>query len=152
VDSSFPYWIYASQQDAGAIRTRNRGNYGAVTPMDWSPVGTWEWGTVVADPRDPNVVYGSGSGILKLTYPSEQIINVSPAQDPKVTLRTTRSQPLIWAPWNSRELIAGFQNVMSTVDGGAHWTRMSGDLGYPKGVTPPPDSMANRPPAPNAPD
>ncbi|MFI5279488.1 MAG: WD40/YVTN/BNR-like repeat-containing protein [Gemmatimonadales bacterium] len=151
VDSSFPYWIYASQQDAGAIRTRSRGNYGAITPMDWSPVGTWEWGTVVADPRDPTIVYGSGSGILKVTWPSEQIINVSPALDPKLTLRTTRSQPLIWAPWNSRELIAGFQNVMSTVDGGAHWTRMSGDLGYPKGVTPPPDSMANRPPAPGAP-
>ncbi|MFI5214831.1 MAG: hypothetical protein ACHQU8_09870, partial [Gemmatimonadales bacterium] len=151
VDSSFPYWIYASQQDAGAIRTRSRGNYGAITPMDWSPVGTWEWGTVVADPRDPSVVYGSGSGILKVTWPSEQIINVSPALDPKLTLRTTRSQPLIWAPWNPRELIAGFQNVMATVDGGAHWTRLSGDLGYPKGVTPPPDSMANRPPLPNAP-
>ena len=70
VDNSWPHWIYASQQDAGAIRTRARGNYGAITPMDWSPVGAWEWGTVVADPRDPNVVYGSGSGILKITWPS----------------------------------------------------------------------------------
>ena len=150
VDSSFPYWIYATQQDAGAIRTRSRGNYGAITPMDWSPVGTWEWGTVVADPRDPSVVYGSGSGILKLTWPSEQIINVSPALDPKVTLRTTRSQPLLWAPWDARMLLAGFQNVMATTDGGAHWRSLSPDLGYPRGVTPPPDSMANRPQGPLA--
>ena len=32
-DNSFPYWIYASQQDAGAVRTRARGNLGAVTPL-----------------------------------------------------------------------------------------------------------------------
>ncbi|HEY2805329.1 MAG TPA: hypothetical protein VGI92_05665 [Gemmatimonadales bacterium] len=149
-DSSFPTWVYASQQDAGAVRTRVRGNYGAITPMDWSPVGTWEWGTVVADPRDPNVVYGSGSGILKVTWPSEQIINVSPALDPASSLRTTQSQPLIWAPWDSHTLLAGFQNVMATSDGGMHWHAMSPDLGYPRGVTPLPDSMFNRPPAPGA--
>ncbi len=149
-DSSFPNWVYASQQDAGAVRIRMRGNYGAITPMDWSPVGTWEWGTVVADPRDPNVVYGSGSGILKVTWPSEQIINVSPSQDPKASLRVTNSQPLIWAPWDSHELIAGFQSLMATTDGGAHWRSLSPDLGYPKGVTPLPDSVFNRPPQPGA--
>src|SRR5262249_17472165 len=55
------------------------------------------------------------------------------------------SQPLIWAPWNARELITGFQGVWSSVDGGAHWRSMSPDLGYARGVTPPPDSIANRP-------
>src|SRR5438309_10012262 len=30
-DNSFPYWIYATQQDAGAIATRSRGDLGA----DW---------------------------------------------------------------------------------------------------------------------
>ncbi len=142
VDRSFPYWIYASQQDAGAIRTRSRGNYGAITPMDWSPVGTWEWGTVVADPREPDVVYGSGSGILKVTWPSEQVINVSPNADPKAYLRVTQSQPLLWAPWNPRELLAGFQYVMATTDGGAHWRRLSPDLGYPKGAAVPAESLA----------
>ncbi len=151
VDSSYPYWIYASQQDAGAVRTRNRGNYGAITPMDWSPVGTWEWGTVVADPRDPNIVYGSGSGILKVTWPSEQIINVSPAQDTRLSLRTTQSAPLVWAPWDTRMLIAGFQVVMTTTDGGAHWRTISPDLGYPRGVAPIPDSVINRPRPPGAP-
>ena len=142
VDGSWPYWIYASQQDAGAIRTRSRGNYGAITPMDWSPVGTWEWGTVVADPLNPDIVYGSGSGILKVTWPSEQIINVSPNVDPKSYLRVTRSQPLLWAPWNRHELLAGYQYVMATTDGGAHWSKLSPDLGYPKGVTPPAESLA----------
>src|SRR3989475_174563 len=44
-DNSLPYWIYATQQDAGAIATRSRGNLGAVTTLDWKPVPGWEWGT-----------------------------------------------------------------------------------------------------------
>src|SRR5690349_3686212 len=92
VDNSFPYWVYATQQDAGAVRTRARGNFGAVTPMDWNPVGGWEWGTIVPDPLDPSIVYASGSGIVKITYPSEQWINVSPATDPNLKLRTAFSQ------------------------------------------------------------
>ncbi len=151
VDNAFPYWIYASQQDAGAIRTRSRGNYGEIGPLDWSPVGTWEWGTVVADPRDPNVVYGSGSGVQKITWPSEQIIDVGPGRDPGAHLRTSRSQPLVWAPWDQRELLLGTQYVMATTDGGAHWRRLSPDLGWPKGVTPPPESLAAGQGGPNAP-
>ena len=144
VDTSWPYWIYASQQDAGAVRTRSRGNYGEITPLDWSPVGSWEWGTDVADPLHPDIVYGSGSGILKITWPSEQVINVGPTEDPKLYLRTSRSQPLVWAPWNPHELLAGYQYVMATTDGGVHWRRLSPDLGYPRGVTPPAESLAAR--------
>src|SRR5437773_1341719 len=91
VDNSYPYWVYGSQQDAGAIRTRSRGNLGAITPLDWNPVSGWEWGTTIPDPLHPNVVYASGSGILKITYPSEQWINVSPNVDPGLYGRTTIS-------------------------------------------------------------
>ena len=144
VDNSYPYWVYGTQQDAGAIRTRSRGNLGAITPMDWNPVSGWEWGTTIPDPLNPNVVYASGSGIVKITYPSEQWINVSPNFDPGLYGRTTISQPLAFAPWNQHELIAGFQFVMATTDGGMHWTKLSPDLGYPKDVTPPPDSLRGR--------
>jgi photosystem II stability/assembly factor-like uncharacterized protein len=141
-DNSFPYWIYATQQDAGAIRTRSRGNLGAVTPMDWSPVPGWEWGTVVPDPLDPNIVYASGNDIVKIRYPSEQWIDVSPRADPSSGLRAFISQPLVFAPWNQHELLAGFQHVMATTDGGVHWRKLSPDLGVP-----PKDSSA----PPNAP-
>ena len=66
----------------------------------------------------------------------------------RVTLRTSFSQPLVWAPWNQHELIAGFQYVMATTDGGAHWKQISPDLAYPPGVTPPPDSATPPPDAP----
>ncbi|HVH68356.1 MAG TPA: hypothetical protein VM716_10845 [Gemmatimonadales bacterium] len=150
VDNSYPYWVYASQQDAGAVRTRSRGNLGAVTPLDWNPVSGWEWGTTIPDPLNPNIVYASGSGIVKITYPSEQWINVSPNVDPALYGRITISQPLAFAPWNQHELVTGFQFVMATTDGGMHWTKLSPDLGYPAGVTPPPDSLRGRS-APGAP-
>src|SRR5689334_24004690 len=134
VDNSFPYWIYATQQDAGAVRTRARGNLGAVTPLDWSPVPGWEWGSIIADPLEHNVVYASGNGIVKIRYPSEQWINVSPATDPNLKLRTAFSQPIIWAPWNQHELLSGFQYLMATTDGGMHWRKLSPDLGVPKGA------------------
>ncbi len=148
VDNSFPYWVYAPQQDAGAIRTRIRGNFGAITPMDWNPVGGWEWGTIVADPVNPNLVYASGAGILRISYPSEQISNVSPGVDPDLRLRATSSNPIMFAPWNPKELLAGFQYLMATTDGGLHWTKLSPDLGYPKGQSPPPDTATRAPGTP----
>jgi len=129
VDNSFPYWVYGTQQDAGAIRTRSRGNLGAITALDWNPVPGWEWGTIVPDPLDPNTVYSTGNGVIKITYPSEQWINVSPAADPSRRLRTTSSAPIVFAPWNKRMLLAAFQSVWSSTDAGAHWTALSPDLG-----------------------
>ncbi|MDQ6737873.1 MAG: hypothetical protein M3Z30_09260, partial [Gemmatimonadota bacterium] len=137
-DNSFPYWIYATQQDAGAIRTRARGNLGEITPLDWSPVPGWEWGTIVPDPLNPNVVFSSGSGIVKITYPSEQWINVSPALDPAVETRTTSSQPILFSPINQHELLAAFQYVTSSTDAGLTWKKLSPDLTVVPGQTPPP--------------
>ena len=127
-DNSFPYWVYGTQQDAGAIRTRIRGNFGAITAMDWNPVPGWEWGTVMPDPLDVNTVYASGSGIVKISYPNESWINISPALDQSRRLRTTSDQPIRFAPWNQHMLVAAFQSVWTTTDQGAHWTQISPDL------------------------
>ena len=144
-DNSFPYWIYASQQDAGAVRTRVRGNLGAVTSLDWNPVNGWEWGTVMPDPLDNNTVYTSGNGVIRISYPSEQWVNVSPAQDPSLRLRTNNDAPLLFDPWDPHRLLAGFQYLMATSDGGAHWTKMSPNLGYPANFPIPPDSATPKP-------
>src|SRR5437870_221163 len=128
-DNSFPYWIYATQQDAGANATRSRGNLGAVTPMDWKPVPGWEWGTILPDPRDPTVIYSSGIGISKITYPAEEWIKVGPDQDPSLKLRGMFNPPIAFTIWNRRsEPLAGYQYLMATSDGGATWTKLSPDL------------------------
>ena len=141
-DNGFPYWVYATQQDAGSVRTRARGDLGEITPLDWSPVNGWEWGTIVPDPLDANTVYASGIGINRINIPTGQWISVSPNADPALHLRSSLSAPIVWAPWNSHELMAGYQALMVTVDGGAHWRRMSPDLTYPAGVTPPADTAS----------
>lgn len=138
-DNSSPYWVYATQQDAGAVRTLSRGNLGEITALDWSPVPGWEWGTIVPDPLNPKIVYASGSGIVKITYPSEQWINVSPAADPDENVRTTSSQPIMFSPVNKHELLAAFQFVESSTNGGVTWKKISPDLTYPKGESPPPE-------------
>src|SRR2546427_366748 len=115
-----------------------------------SPASRAPPAATIPDPLNADIVYASGSGIARITSPSEQWINVSPNVDPSLHGRTTVSQPLAFAPWNQHELIAGFQFVMATTDGGMHWTKLSPDLAYPKDVTPPPDSMRGRG-APGAP-
>ncbi len=155
VDNRWPYWVYATQQDSGSIATASRGNLGAVTPMDWLAHPGYEFGSIVADPRDPNISYagGPGGGLIKVTYPSGQWINVSPNINSKDALRKVGNQPLAFSPTNPKELLIGFQYLMATTDGGVHWKKLSPDLGYPKGVTPPapgaprPAAPAARPPA-----
>src|SRR6266571_2522 len=131
-DNSFPYWIYATQQDAGAIATRSRGDLGTITPIDWKPVPAWEWGTILPDPLDPNIVFSSGLSISKITYPSGAWINVGPEQDPSLKLRASLNLPIVFSTWHGqRELLAGYQYLMATRDGGATWTKLSPDLTTP---------------------
>src|SRR6266699_614285 len=136
-DNSFPYWIYATQQDAGAIATRSRGNLGAITTIDWRPVPGWEWGTILPDPRNPNVLFSSGFSISKITYPSEEWINVGPEQDPSLKLRATLNLPIMFTTWRGKEqLLAGYQYLMGTVDGGITWSKLSPELTlYPRDTT-----------------
>ena len=146
VDNSYPYWVYATQQDAGAVATRSRGDLGEITPFDWYPTAGYEFGSIVADPVNPKIVYSGGpaAGIVKITYPSGQWINISPNLDATAGLRKVGNQPLLWSATNPHELLAGFQFLMSTTDGGMHWRKLSPDLGYPKGVTPPPPATGGR--------
>jgi photosystem II stability/assembly factor-like uncharacterized protein len=139
VDNQYPYWVYASQQDAGSIATRSRGDLGEITPLDWLPIAGYEFGTVAADPRDPRIIYAGGpaAGLVKITYPSGQWINISPNLDTSLALRKVGNQPIQWSATNPRELLVGFNFLLGTTDGGMHWKKLSPDLGYPRGVTPP---------------
>ena len=143
-DNQYPYWVYGSQQDSGTIATRSRGNLGAVTMFDWYPTPGYEFGSPIPDPLDPDIIYegGPANGIVKVTMPSGQWINVSPNMDASLSLRKVTNQPLLFAPWNPRELLAGFQFVMATTDGGRHWKKLSPDLSLPKGQAPPAPNAA----------
>jgi photosystem II stability/assembly factor-like uncharacterized protein len=138
VDNQFPYWVYATEQDSGSIATSSRGNLGEITPLDWLPHPGAEFGSIVADPLNPKVTYGGGyGGIVKVTYPSGQSVDVSPSVDSSLSLRKVTNQPLLFSPVNPHELLAGFQCLMATTDGGRRWRKLSPDLTLKKGETPP---------------
>ncbi|HEY3934899.1 MAG TPA: hypothetical protein VGL65_09800 [Gemmatimonadales bacterium] len=135
VDNQWPYWIYGTQQDACAFATKARGDLGEITPLDWSPNPGNERGPIVSDPLNPKIIYATNltAGIMKITYPSGQWINVSPNVDTALDLRWNNENPLVFNATNPHELFAGFQYVMSTTDGGMHWRKVSPDLGVAKG-------------------
>ncbi len=145
IDNSWPYWIYGSQQDACAVAVRSRGELGAVTMLDWYPTPAYENGFVAPDPLDPNIVYmvGSTNGIVKVTKPTYQWVDVSPNVDTSLSLRKTGDQPLIFSRSNPHELLLGFQYLYSTTDGAVNWKRISPDLGVARAAgTPAPAPAA----------
>ena len=136
IDNSWPYWIYGSQQDSCGVSVRSRGELGAVTMLDWYPTPAYEDGFVAPDPLNPNILYmaGSTAGIVKVTKPTNQWVDVSPNVDTSLGLRRTGDQPMIFSRSNPHELLAGFQYLYGTTDGGVTWRKLSPDLGAAAGA------------------
>ena len=131
VNNTWPYWIYGTQQDACAFAVLPRGDLGQITMLDWMPNPGNERGPIAIDPLNPKIMYATdlSSGIMKITYPSGQWMNISPNVDTALGLKWNNENPLVFNATNPHELFAGFQYVMSTTDGGAHWRKVSPDLG-----------------------
>jgi hypothetical protein len=64
-DNHFPYRILGAQQDNSTVRILSRSDGGQITQNDWQSTAGAESGYVVADPLNPDVVYGGNySGYL----------------------------------------------------------------------------------------
>ena len=129
VDNSFPYWVYGTQQDAGAIRTRiarqpRRDHAARLEPGLGLGVGNDR-----SRPARPEHRLRQRLGHREDLLSERGVDQRQPGADPARKLRTAFSQPIAFAPWNQHMLLAGFQSLWSTIDGGAHWTAMSPDLG-----------------------
>ena len=57
-DNTFPYRLYSGQQESGSVGIKSRGDEGEITFRDWQPVAAEEYGYVVADPLDPDIIIG----------------------------------------------------------------------------------------------
>jgi len=129
-DNRFPYWVYGTQQDSGSVATLSRGDYGEITFMDWDPIGGYEFGYILADPLNPNLVYagGPGRGLVRIDRTSRQVANISPNVSRDGDYRTAMNPPLAFSPQDSKVLFEGTQFLLETRDGGVHWKAMSPDL------------------------
>ena len=139
-DNRWPYWIYATQQDSGAVATLSRGDYGAITMFDWDPIGGYEFGYIVPSPTDPNIVYcgGEARGLWRIDRSNRQVQVVSPNVSRDGDYRTATNVPLAFSPQDPRVLYEGTQFLLETRDEGTTWKAISPDLTMRPGEPVPP--------------
>ena len=158
-DTRYPYWVMGSQQDTGAISTRSRSDQGQITEVDWYPVPSSEFGTVVPDPLKPTTVYGygygtgQGNGMIKIDLETGQWGNVAPNFGTDRNLYAESRD--IWKRFDTafepKAMYAGYNCILVTRDGAQTWKAFSPDLTTPKGQPMRPCGVAPAPtPAPGA--
>jgi photosystem II stability/assembly factor-like uncharacterized protein len=169
VDSQYPYWIMAAQQDTGAVMISSRGTFGQVNFTDWSPLPSSEFGVVTPDPKNPHIIYGvgygaggGGGGLVKIDMTNGQWQNVAPNFGTDATkYHAGRDfQKEFDLSFEPNALYVAYQCLLVTRDGAKTFKAASPDLTTPKGApqipcgaAPPPAATrvsANRPTAPSA--
>jgi photosystem II stability/assembly factor-like uncharacterized protein len=161
-DTHYPYWVMGSQQDTGAIMTRSRSDWGQITIVDWLPLPSSEFGTVVPDPLKPTTVYGvgygagQGNGLIKIDLATGQWGNVAPNFGTDAGLYAAGRD--FWKRFDTafdpKALYVGYNCILVTRDGAQTWKAFSPDLTTPKGQSMVPCGVAPTPtptPAPAAP-
>ena len=142
-DNAFPYRVCSGQQESGSACVASRGNFGAISLRDWSPVGVDEYGYVAPDPLNPDLVYG-GRSVTRFDRRTGQVSTVGPAggrgggaPDQGLTFRQVRTQPVVFSEADKRALFFGNNYLWKTIDGGSTWQRVSPDLTREKHEMPP---------------
>jgi photosystem II stability/assembly factor-like uncharacterized protein len=127
-DNRFPYWLYGAQQDSGSVGVSTWSNEGVLSFRDWKPTClAGESDTVVPDPKDGNLLYGSGARC-------DQRFNIEPTPggdlppaDPKDPNRKTWTLPEVFSQADEA-LYYSNQFVMRSRDRGRSWQKISPDL------------------------
>jgi photosystem II stability/assembly factor-like uncharacterized protein len=136
-DNSFPYRILGAQQDNSTIRIKSRTNGVAITENDWEPTAGAESGYVVADPLNPEVVYGGNYGgyLSRLDHKTGENRAISVWPDNPMgagaDVQKYRFQwnfPIFFSPHNPKKLYCAGNVLFATEDDGASWKALSGDL------------------------
>jgi photosystem II stability/assembly factor-like uncharacterized protein len=126
-DQSFPYRVYAAQQDSGTAGVVSRSDYGEITAQDWSPVGGFEYTFIAPDPANANLVYSQGwyGSLIRYDRTTGMVSTVFEKGD---DYRTANMAPLVFSPQDPKTLYLGTQYLLRTTDAGLHWARLGPDL------------------------
>jgi photosystem II stability/assembly factor-like uncharacterized protein len=137
-DNDFPYRLLGPQQDNSSVRIRHRSAAGFnIGPRDWEPTAGGESGYIVADPKDPDVVYGgSYDGLLQLyNHRTQESRDVNPWPDnpmgwgaAELKHRFQWNMPVFFSPNDPNKIYAASQVLMESTNGGASWKTISPDL------------------------
>ena len=137
-DTDFPYRLLGGQQDNSAVRIRTRSAFGpAISKRDWEPTAGGETGHIVADPENPDIVYGGSYGgfLVRMDHRNgdRRIINVWPDNPmgwgaAELKYRFNWNFPLMFSPHDPGTLYAAGNVLFRTRDEGQSWEAISGDL------------------------
>jgi hypothetical protein len=129
ISNTFPYRLCSGQQESGSVCIANRGNDGEITFREWHPVGVIEYGYVVPDPLDPDVVYGAGRNVVTKTHLSTgQVQDITPIPLKGAGVRFDRTEPVFFAPQDAHRMYYAANRLYETADGGLTWRTVSPDL------------------------
>jgi photosystem II stability/assembly factor-like uncharacterized protein len=125
-DNDFPYRLCSGQQESGSACISSRGNDGEITFRDWHPVAAEEYGYVVPDPTDPNIVYGGK--LTRYDRRTNQAENISPKPTRPADFRVVRTEPIVFSPVDPHILYFASNVLWKTANGGKSWQQVSPDL------------------------
>ncbi|MBV9617632.1 MAG: glycoside hydrolase [Verrucomicrobia bacterium] len=129
-DNAFPYRLYSGQQESGSVGIKSRGDAGEITFRDWQPVAAEEYGYVVADPLDPDIIIGGK--LTRFDRRTGQAQNILPVPIQTEDFRTLRTEPVIYSPLDLHLLFFAGNMLWQTRDRGDHWEKISPDLSREK--------------------
>jgi len=125
-DTAFPYRLYSGQQESGSVGIKSRGDQGEITFRDWQPVAAEEYGYVVADPLDADIIIGGK--LSRFDRRTGQAQNILPVPVPTQDFRTLRTEPAVFSPVDPHLLFFAANTLWRTRDRGDHWEKISPDL------------------------
>jgi photosystem II stability/assembly factor-like uncharacterized protein len=128
-DNSFPYRLYSGQQESGSDGIKSRGDEGEITFRDWQPVAAEEYGYVVADPLDPNIIIGGK--LTRFDRRTGQAQNILPVPVQTEDFRMLRTEPVVFSTLDPHLLFFAGNTLWQTRDRGDHWEKISPDLSRP---------------------
>jgi len=129
-DNAFPYRLYGGQQESGSVGIKSRGDEGEITFRDWQPVAAEEYGYVVADPIDPDIVYGGK--LTRFDRRTGQAQSILPVPVQTDDFRTLRTEPVVFSPLDPHLMFFAGNTLWQTRDRGDHWEKISPDLSRPQ--------------------
>jgi photosystem II stability/assembly factor-like uncharacterized protein len=128
-DNSFPYRLYSGQQESGSVGIKSRADEGEITFRDWRPVAAEEYGYVVADPLDPDIIIGGK--LTRFDRRTGQAQNILPVPVQTEDFRMIRTEPVVFSPLDPHLLFFAGNTLWQTRDRGDHWEKISPDLSRP---------------------
>jgi photosystem II stability/assembly factor-like uncharacterized protein len=136
-DNNFPYRLLGAQQDNSTVRILSRTESSEINQSNWTPTAGFESGYVVADPSNPDIVYGGNyEGFISRfdhTIGENRSVSVWPVYDfgngaDASKYRFQWNFPIFFSPNNPKKLYAAGNILFATENEGATWTPISGDL------------------------